>query len=230
MNVGFELNAQVRTGAGKGASRRLRRERKVPAILYGGGKDPQPVVLDHNELLRKLEQESFYSHILTVKVDGRMEKAVLRDLQRHPSKPMVMHVDLQRVSETEELRMRVPLHFIGGDVAPGVKQAGGVVSHLMVDVEVACLPKDLPEYIEVDISQLNIGESIHLSGLKLPADVKLVELLHGGPEHDLPVVAVHHARVAEVEEAPAEAAPAEGAEQPAAATGTPAAQEGPKTS
>ena len=230
MNVSFELNAEVRTGTGKGASRRLRRERKVPAILYGGGKDPQPMVLDHNELLRKLEHEAFYSHILTVKVDGRPEKAVLRDLQRHPSKPAIMHVDLQRVSETEELRMRVPLHFIGGDVAPGVKQAGGVVSHLMVDVEVACLPKDLPEYIGVDISQLNIGESIHLSGLKLPADVKLVELLHGGPEHDLPVVAVHHARVAEVEEAPVEAAPAEGEEQPAAAAGTPAAQEGPKTS
>lgn len=229
MNVSFELNAQIRAGAGKGASRRLRREYKVPAILYGGGKEPQPVVLDHNELARKLEHEAFYSHILNVKVGERVERAVLRDLQRHPYKPVIMHVDLQRVSETEELRMRVPLHFIGADIAPGVKQAGGVVSHAMVDVEVACLPKDLPEYIEVDVSQLNIGEAIHLSALNLPADVKLVELLHGGPDHDLPVVAIHHARVAEVEAAPAEAVPAEGAEQPAAAAGT-AAQEGPKAS
>ena len=138
MAISFELNAESRTDTGKGASRRLRRAGKIPAIMYGGHKDPESLTLEHNEVIRNLEHEAFYSHILTVKVGGSETRAVLRDLQRHPSKPFVQHMDLQRVSESEKLRMHVPLHFSGEDVAPGVK-AGGMVSHEIIEVEVECL-------------------------------------------------------------------------------------------
>jgi large subunit ribosomal protein L25 len=155
MAISFELNAEPRTDTGKGASRRLRHAGKIPAIMYGGNKDPESLTLDHNEVIRNLEHEAFYSHILTVKVGGTETRAVMRDLQRHPSKPFVQHMDLQRVSESEKLRMHVPLHFLGEEAAPGVK-AGGMVSHEIIEVEVECLPKDLPEYIEVDVSGLNV--------------------------------------------------------------------------
>ncbi len=206
MKVSFELDAEVRNDLGKGASRRLRRCGKLPAILYGGGQDPLPLMLDHDAVMHKLEHEAFYSHILTVKVGGQEVKAVLKDLQRHPYKPGVLHMDLQRISETEKLRMHVPLHFVGEDVAPGVKQQGGHISHLVTEVEITCLPKDLPEYIEVDVSGLKVNESLHLSDLSLPEGVELVELMHG-PEHDLPVVSIHMPRGggAETEEGAAEA-------------------------
>jgi large subunit ribosomal protein L25 len=204
MQETFELVAEVRADAGKGASRRLRRENKVPAILYGGSNDPVPLTFIHNELLLHLEQEAFYSHVLTVKYDGKAEKAVLRDVQRHPAKPVVLHIDLQRVSEREAIRMNVPLHFINEEVAHGVKQQGGVISHLMTEVEVSCLPKDLPEFIDVDVAELKAGESIHMSELKLPSGVELVELSYG-PEHDQPVVNIHMPRGAAEE--------AEGAEE-----------------
>jgi large subunit ribosomal protein L25 len=145
MAISFELNAEPRTDTGKGASRRLRHAGKIPAIMYGGNKDPESLTLDHNEVIRNLEHEAFYSHILTVKVGGTETRAVMRDLQRHPSKPFVQHMDLQRVSESEKLRMHVPLHFLGEETAPGVK-AGGMVSHEIIEVEVECLPKDLPEH------------------------------------------------------------------------------------
>lgn len=195
MTINFEIEAQVRHDAGKGASRRLRREGKLPAILYGGGKPPQNLMLAHNPVMHKLEHEAFYSHILNVKVDGKTVRAVLKDLQRHPYKAIILHMDLQRVSEDEKLRMRVPLHFIGENTAPGVKVGGGIVSRLVTEVEVSCLPKHLPEYLEVDVSNLNVNETLHLSDIRLSEGVELIELSHGA-EHDQPVVSIHLPRAA----------------------------------
>ena len=212
MAISFELNAEPRTDTGKGASRRLRHAGKIPAIMYGGNKDPEALTLNHNEVIRNLEHEAFYSHILTIKVGGSETRAVLRDLQRHPSKPFVQHMDLQRVSETEKIRMHVPLHFLGEEVAPGVK-AGGMVSHEIIEVEVECLPKDLPEYIEVDISGMGVGDSLHLSDLAMPGGVDLLELARG-EGHDLGVVSIHAKRgTEEVEEEAAPEAAAEGGEE-----------------
>jgi len=215
MKETFVVNAETRSAHGKGASRRLRREGKVPAILYGGGSEPQPIAVDHNELAKHLKAEAFYSHILTLKLDGKSEQAVLKDLQRHPVRDdTILHMDLLRVRADQVLRMHVPLHFKGGEVCPGVKTGGGLIEHHLIQVEVECLPKDLPEYIEVDLSQLNVNDSVHLSQLKLPQGVTLVELKHG---NDRSVAAVHLPRAAvEVEETPAaEAAP--GTEVPATA-------------
>jgi len=206
MQETFELEAELRSDAGKGASRRLRRAGKVPAILYGGAADPVRLSVPHNELEKHLEHEAFYSHVLTVKFDGKAEKAILRDVQRHPAKPFITHIDLQRVSATETIRMQVPLHFLNEETAVGVKQQGGIISHVMTEVEVSCLAKDLPEYIEVDVADLKVGEAIHRSELKLPSGVELVELMHGGAEHDQPVVNIHMPRrAAEAEEGAAEA-------------------------
>jgi large subunit ribosomal protein L25 len=197
MAISFELNAEPRTDKGKGASRRLRHAGKVPAIMYGGDKDPESLTLSHNQVIRNLEQEAFYSHILTVRVGGAETQAILRDLQRHPSRPVILHVDLQRVNMSETLRTQVPLHFLGEDTSPAVK-AGALVSHELTDVQVECLPRDLPEYIEVDITGLEIGDSIHLSELAVPAGVTLVEL-ERGEGHDLAVVSLHARRVEEEE-------------------------------
>jgi len=213
--IDFQLNAEVRSDKGKGASRRLRREKKVPGIMYGAGTEPVMIALDHNEVLRNLAHEAFYSHILTVKIGDKQERAILKDLQRHPAKPIIQHLDLQRVSETEKIRVHVPLHFVGEDVAPGVKVGAGVVSHLLIEVEVLCFPRHLPEFIEVDISGLELGDAIHMSELKVPEGVELVDLAHGD-EQDLPVVSIHKPRAAEVEPTPA-AAP-EGGAAPAAPT------------
>jgi large subunit ribosomal protein L25 len=193
MAISFELNAEPRNDTGKGASRRLRRDGKVPAILYGGSQEPQALSLNHNQVLRNLEHEAFYSHILDINIGGTGTRAVLRDLQRHPSRPTILHVDLLRVSATETLRMHVPLHFLGEDIAPGVKLAGGMVMHELIEVEVECLPQNLPEYIEVDVSGLHLGESLHLSDLKVPQGVTLVELARG-EDHDLGVVSIHARR------------------------------------
>ncbi len=199
MSTDFVLSAEVRTDTGKGASRRLRRAGKVPAVMYGAHKDAVPLTLSQQELLHHLENEAFFSHILTVKLPDGEEKAILKDLQRHPSRPLVMHVDLQRVSESEKIRVHVPLHFVNEQHAPGVR-AGGLVTHNLVEVEVICLPKDLPEFIEVDLSGLELNGILHLSDLKLPAGVELVELAHGAG-HDLPVASVHLPRGAKEEEA-----------------------------
>jgi len=210
MAISFELSAEPRTDKGKGASRRLRHAGRIPAIMYGAGKEPESLTLLHNQVMRNLEHEAFYSHILTVKVGGTETQAILRDLQRHPSRPVILHVDLQRVTMSEKLRTHVPLHFIGEDTSAAVK-AGGLVSHELTDVLVECLPKDLPEFIAVDISTLEIGESIHLSGLTVPDGVTLVELARG-EGHDLAVVTMHAKRgVDEAGEAEAEgeAAPGE---------------------
>ena len=169
----FELNAQARTLQGSGASRRLRRAGKVPGIIYGGDAAPQAIELDHNDLLLDMKKEAFHASILVISVDGKKQQALLRDTQMHAYKPQILHVDFQRVSATEELHIMVPLHFINEDTAPGVKLSGGLVNHVLNEVDVECLPKDLPEFIEVDVGALEVGESIHLTELRLPKGVKL---------------------------------------------------------
>ena len=204
MSIDFELHAEPRSDVGKGASRRLRRQGRVPAILYGGsGQQPETLSLEHREIARKLEDESFYSHILDVRLGTRTERAILRDLQRHPYKSQILHVDLQRISVDEKLRIHVPLHFVNESIAPGVKEQNGAVSHHRIEVEVTCLPKDIPEFIEVDLAQLDIGEAIHLSGITLPEGVEIVELAYG-TENDVPVVSIHSSQSAEEEEGEAE--------------------------
>ncbi len=215
----FEIIAEPREDMGKGASRRLRREGKVPGVVYGANKDAASIMVSHNEIFHHLENEAFYSHILTLQVGKAKEKVVLKDLQRHPYKPVVLHLDLLRVDENETLTMRVPLHFINEDICIGVKQDGGVVSHVMTDLEIVCLPKDLPEYIEVDVAEVNVGEGIHLSDLKLPEGSEIAALLHGGDATQI-VATVHIPKViveiedelvdeAEGEEGDAEAGDAE---------------------
>lgn len=194
----FEFDAIVRTKSGKGDARRTRRAGKVPAIMYGGGDAPVQLVLDHNQVMKSLANEAVYSHVLTLKCEGKEEKVILKDLQRHPSRPVIMHMDFQRVSESEKLRVHVPLHFVNQDISVGAKK-GGVVTHNMVEVEVVCLPKHLPEYIEVDLAQVDIGESVRLSELKVPAGVELHALMQG-MENDRPVAGIHGARSAEVSE------------------------------
>lgn len=175
----FEINATKRDSQGTGASRRLRRAGRVPGIVYGGGKPAQAVSMDHRELFLVLRQEASRASILSLIVDGQPESVLLKDVQLHPYKQQIMHVDFQRVDATQKVYMKVPLHFLNADIAPGVKLQGGVVSHVMNEVEVVCLPEDLPEYIEVDLKDLAIGHSLHLSQLKLPPGVELVLLQRG---------------------------------------------------
>lgn len=228
MKESFVVTAEPRADQGKGASRRLRREGKVPAVVYGGQDKAESLALSHNEMWKHLQTEAFFSHILTLKSSGKSQQVVLKDLQRHPVSNYIIHVDLQRVLADQVLRIHVPLHFKGGDVAPGVKTGGGIIEHHLNQVTVECLPKDLPEFIEVDISALELNESMHLSQVKLPEGVKLVDLKHG---KDLSVVSVHMPRaIVEEEVAPAEAAAT--AEVPATAqkveAAAPAAEAGKK--
>lgn len=222
MKQAFTVTAEVRTVHGKGASRRLRHEGKVPAIIYGGKENPQSIQVSHNELMKHLKIEAFYSHILTVDVAGKAEQAVLKDLHRHPVRDEVMHMDLQRVLADVLLRMHVPLHFKGGDLAPGVKTGGGIVEHQQIQVEVECLPKHLPEFIEVDLSQLNVNDAVHLSQLVAGEGVTFVELKH---DNDISVAAVHLPRQP-AEPTPEEAAATAAAEVPAAAQKAPDAKGG----
>ena len=182
MATKFEIIAEPRTEKGSGASRRLRRSGKVPGIVYGAGKEAAPVVFDHISMLRNLGQETFHTSILTLSLGDNKDQAILRDYQMHPFKPLVLHVDLQRISATEKIHMSIPLHFIGQDVAPGVKQEGGLVSHLMSEVDITCLPHQLPEYLEVDMSNVKLNDSVHLSDLKLPEGVAITQLAHGGDD------------------------------------------------
>ncbi len=212
MKENYQIDAVTRSGTGKGASRRLRREGMVPGIIYGGGKDPQMISTAHNKLEQHLDNEAFYSRILKVELDGQAEKVVLKDLNRHPSKPFINHFDLLRVSDTDRIKMSIPFHFPGEDVAPGVKE-GGMVNHNLSVVEVVCMAKDLPEFIEVDISEMEMDSVIHLSEVKLPEGVGIVSLAQEGA-HDDTVVSIHAAKVAieedeltEVSEDEAEAAP-----------------------
>src|SRR5450631_3999951 len=221
MKTSFELVAEFREMQGKGASRRLRHDGKVPAILYGGHTEARTLTLSHQKLSILLDNERFYSTILSLKVGDETQAAILKDVQRHPFKNAVMHIDFQRVEENEKIRISIPLHFKGEAVSPGVKSQGGLVSHMRTDVEVSCLPKDLPEFIEVDLSGLSLNESIHLSELKIPDGVQLVDLA----KEDAAVVAIHSPRAEEPEPtavAAAVAAPA-AAEGAAAGAAAPAA-------
>lgn len=205
MSNEFSLNAELRSDEGKGASRRLRRlQNKVPAIIYGGTDAPQSISLAANELNKALAHEAFYSHILTLNLEGKEQQAILRDLQRHPSKPVILHADFQRIDAHHKIHMNVPIHFINETSCIGVKLQGGAISHQMTEVEVNCLPKDLPEYIEVDMANVEIDAIIHLSDLSMPAGVEIIALTHG-EDHDLPVASVHAARVSTEAEEPAAA-------------------------
>ena len=206
------IKATSRNVEGKGASRRLRRAASIPAIVYGGNAQPMPIQLDHEKIWLASQNEWFYSSILSLDIDGKVESVLLRDMQRQPFKQIIMHLDFQRVNANEALRAKVPLHFLNEDKSPAGKSAEVVVTHELNEVEVSCLPKDLPEFIEVDLGELKAGDTIHLSQVKLPAGVEVPELKLGA-DHDVAVVVARHVReeVAEV------AATEEGVEAPAAA-------------
>lgn len=200
MSQEFVIEAFPRDDQGKGASRRLRREeRKIPAIIYGGDKDATPVAIWHNELKKALEHEAFYSHVLTVELNGKKESVILKDLQRHPYKPILTHADFLRVDKDHEIHVNVPLHFVNEETAPAIKLQGGVANHQINEVEVICLPQNLPEFIKVDMATVDMDQVVHLSDLKLPEGVKIAALLQG-EDHDLPVVAIHKPRGAKVDE------------------------------
>lgn len=195
----FELNVNKRTQQGSGASRRLRRANKVPGIIYGGVAAPALIELDHNDILLALRKEAFHSSVLTIKLDGAVETVLLRDSQMHPYKPLVLHVDFLRVDATHAIHQKVPLHFVNADMAVGVKLDGGVVSHAMNEVDVACLPQDLPAFIEVDLKDLKGGQTLHVSQLSYPKGVKPV--MHGEDDPVVVAITVKKAAAAEGEEA-----------------------------
>ena len=215
----IEVNAMSRSLQGTGASRRLRRTGKVPGIVYGGEHPAQNIELDHNSLFHQLKQEAFHASILSMNLDGRKDRVLLRDVQMHPWRQQVLHVDFQRVSANKKIHMKVPLHFINADIAPGVKTGGGIVSHVMNEIEITCLPDNLPEFVEVDLQHLELGHSVHLADVKLPQGVDSPQLVRG----DDAVVATVQIPRALVEPEPevapaAEAVAVEGAPADAAAT------------
>jgi large subunit ribosomal protein L25 len=187
----FELNAELRTDKGKGASRRLRRNADmIPAILYGAGQDPLSLTLAHKDIHKACQSEAFFSHIITINADGNSQQAIVKDLQRHPAKDRIMHADFLRIQMDQAITVEVPLHFLNEDSCLGVRQGGGNVSHNMTSIEISCLPGDLPEYIEVDIEEMDLGDAIHMSGLKL-ADGLSIPSLQQGADHDHVVVSVN---------------------------------------
>ena len=211
--IKIEINAVLRQAKGTGASRRLRHQGKVPGVLYGGKDEARSIELDGKELFMQFKHEEFHASILTLNLDGKKESVLLRDYQMHPVRNNIQHIDLQRIDENKKLNVKIPFHFLNEDVAPGVKLEGGVVSHIMVDVDIACLPKDLPTYIEVDLINLSIGDSIHLSDIKAPDGVELTALTE---ENDPIITSISKPKVV-VEETPVvaegeEAAEGEGAE------------------
>jgi large subunit ribosomal protein L25 len=227
--MAFEFTAFARSSEGRGASRRLRRSGKAPGIVYGGTAAPAPIELDHNALFHALRNEAFHASILTMKLDGSATKVLLRDVQMHPFKNEILHVDFQRVDENKKIHIKVPLHFVKAEISPAVKQSGAVVSHVATDIDVSCLPRDLPEFIEVDLSALDVGKPIHVSELSLPPGVTAVT--HGKLDPVLASAVVPKAAVETEEEvaaaeAAAAAAPAEGAAPAAgaAAAAAPAAE------
>ena len=221
MRISFTFGADLRGSQGKGASRRLRHTGKVPAILYGAHKDAQALILDQQNLLTMIADERFYSSIVRLKIGESTQEAIIKDVQMHPAKNLVVHVDLQRVVENERIRIRLPIHFKGESISPGVKTQGGVVSHMRADVEVSCLPKDLPEFLELDLSGMSLNETKFLSDIPLPNGVTVPELT----QRNAPVVSIHAPRAEEPEPVAAEAAavPAEGAAPAAGAAAGPGA-------
>ncbi len=211
--MAIEVNATPRATQGKGASRRLRHQERVPGILYGGGRPAQNIELDQKELSLHLKHEAFHASILTLSLEGEKQQVLLRDIQMHPWRAAVMHVDFQRVAKDKKIHMKVPLHFINADMSPGVKASGGTINHVMTELDVICLPDDLPNYIEVDLSNLELGHSIHIADLKLPPGVVSTQL-RGGDDAVVATVVVPKAEVepevevAAVAEAAAGAVPA----------------------
>jgi large subunit ribosomal protein L25 len=195
----FDLIADYREDMGKGASRRLRRKGLVPAIIYGAGRPPRSITFDHNKVTKQLENESFYSSVLNIKVGERSQAAILKDLQRHPAKRQIMHMDFQRIVEDQVIRMNVPIHFLNEEIAVGVKQGGGKVSRLMTEVEVVCLPKHLPEYLDIDIADLELDELRYISDIPLPEGVEIPALAQG-EEANRPIVSIHIIKEVVIEE------------------------------
>ena len=212
----IEFTAFPRATEGRGASRRMRRTGKAPGIVYGGATPPQPIELDHNALIHALRNEVFHSSILTMKVDGASTQVLLRDVQMHPFKNEVLHVDFQRIDPSRKIHMKVPLHFVNEAMSPAVKTEGAIISHVMTEIDIACLPKDLPEFIEVDLSQLDTAHSLHVSGVTLPAGVAVVSHRTGDP---VVATAVVPKAVVETEEVVAEADAATAAAAAPAAEG-----------
>lgn len=176
--MSIEINAVKRDTKGTGASRRLRHAGTVPGVVYGGGKDALPLAINHKELFLQFRHEAFHASILTLIVDGKKESVLLRDFQMHPVRNTIQHIDFQRVSATEKIHVKVPFHFVNADIAPGVKTGGGIVAHIMTEADISCLAKDLPEFIEVDLAKLEMGQSIHLLQIKLAKGVEFVQLAH----------------------------------------------------
>ena len=189
--MSIEINAVKRDVKGTGASRRARRAGNVPGVVYGGGKDAVNLEMNHKELFLQFRHEAFHASILDLILDGKKESVLLRDYQMHPVRNTIQHIDFQRVSATEKIHVKVPFHFLNEDIAPGVKLGGGIVAHILTEADVSCLPKDLPEFIEVDVSALEVGESVHLSQIKLPKGVEFVALAH---ENDAAVAAIAKTR------------------------------------
>lgn len=202
----FNLDASIRTDLGKGASRRLRREDKLPGIIYGGEEAPVSITLDHNKVNNSADFEAFYSHVLEINLDGKVVEVLVKDMQRHPFKPKITHIDFQRVIAGQDVHTNVPLHFVNEEKSAAVK-AGGIAEHHVTEIEVTCLPKNLPEFIEVDMAGVEMGQTLHLSDLTLPAGVSSVELAKNDEAHDLAVVTVKPApKAADAEEDGEEAA------------------------
>ncbi|TMP38576.1 50S ribosomal protein L25/general stress protein Ctc [Pseudoalteromonas rubra] len=198
----YVLNAEVRETLGTGASRRLRRADKVPAILYGAGKDAVSLTLDHNKVIQMQEDEGFYTHILTLNIGGESVEAILKDIQRHPYKPKVTHLDFQRVDASQKLHTKVPVHFLNEEAAT---KGGNTVAHHVTEIEITCLPAQLPEFVEVDVAAIEVGATVHLSDITLPAGVVSVELAKGA-DHDQAVVTVNAPKGSAAEETAEEAA------------------------
>ena len=199
MSTDFTLNAKGREDAGKGASRRLRLlAGEIPAIVYGDKKEPIQISLAHKDVTKALENEGYFSQVISLDIDGNAEDVVIKDIQRHPAKALVLHMDFLRVSKTTKLTTRIPLHFINEDVCVGVKMGGGLIAHSMTELEIQCLPKDLPEYLEVDMAEVEIGQTVHISDIKLPEGVESVALSHG-EDHDLPIATVNKPKAVEEE-------------------------------
>ena len=211
MAENFEVIAETRTDLGKGASRRLRHADKVPGVVYGSG-EPVSITMGHNDMLKHVANEAFFSHILDLQIDGKSEMAIVRDLQRHPAKQAVMHIDFMRVKKGVALHMSVPLHFINEESCVGVKVGGGLLSHLITDIEIACLPKDLPEFIEVDVAELALGATLQMSEITLPKGITSVALSHG-EDHDMGVITCSKPRGLDEDESAVEATTEEAASE-----------------
>ena len=208
----IEFNAKPRELQGTGASRRLRSAGRVPGIVYGGEAKPQAIEIDHNEIFQHLRKEAFYSSVLTMNLDGKKEMCLLRDVQRHPFRQLILHIDFQRIDAAHKIHQKVPLHFINADIAPGIKLSGGMVQHVMTDLDVRCLPKDLPSFIEVDLKDLASGHSMHVSEIKLPAGVEAV--LHKGEDPVVATIVIRGGPAEEVVEAAPVVAPVAAEKKP----------------